>query len=564
MTGQRRSIDERSLRTRLHAAPRPATIWALGALLLVVLELGHIAAGLSAVGGVLATAVGGTWGFLTRPAAGGGSEGALAVAVLAGGALFVGLIVAKWTRASLVRRGTDRLPSRSERLLDGAVLGGVIAAVIAVALWSGAVDAVGGWLQAALGQVAELPTLTSHETIPNRGHRTGDGTWTGTFLGLSPAVAWGLRVLVVYGYVTAWLGWAWLGYLWYRRHYRRLEWTPRDNVVRRLRSHRWGQFGMVITVLFLTLALFAPSLSPTTAAQNLYEPFSHSIQYYDAATESVESIIVGNANLQSQSEGIPSSNVGPFTYDQFGRFHPFGTLTNGKDLFTFLAYGAQVSLVIGLMSVGLSALFATVFSLLSAYYRGLVDLVLVVTGDTIMGVPRLLMVILLTVVLSNTWLAGLYNGGILLGLILALTGWPYLWRSFRGPSLQIAEEEWVDAARNYGQSATGIMRLHMLPYLVGYLIIYSSMVLGGVILAVAGLSFLGFGITAPTPEWGRAVNLGREFVASPSWHISLIPGVMVTLVVMGFNALGDALRDAVDPRTDAGTASETEARGGGV
>ncbi|MFC7058557.1 ABC transporter permease [Halovenus salina] len=150
--------------------------------------------------------------------------------------------------------------------------------------------------------------------------------------------------------------------------------------------------------------------------------------------------------------------------------------------------------------------------------------------------------------------------------MLAATGWPFLWRAFRGPTLQIAEEDWVDAARSYGQSATGIMRLHMLPYLLGYLLIYSSLVLGGVILAVAGLSFLGLGITSPTPEWGRAVDLGREFVATESWHISLIPGVMVTLVVMGFNAVGDALRDAVDPQSDSSVAdaSETESRGGGV
>ena len=132
--------------------------------------------------------------------------------------------------------------------------------------------------------------------------------------------------------------------------------------------------------------------------------------------------------------------------------------------------------------------------------------------------------------------------------------------------MSYTEEDWVDAARSYGQSPAGIMRLHMLPYLFGYLLIYSSLVLGGVILAVAGLSFLGLGITAPTPEWGRAVNLGREFVATDSWHISLIPGFMITLVVMGFNAVGDALRDAVDPKSDTGAtdASETESRGGGV
>jgi peptide/nickel transport system permease protein len=110
------------------------------------------------------------------------------------------------------------------------------------------------------------------------------------------------------------------------------------------------------------------------------------------------------------------------------------------------------------------------------------------------------------------------------------------------------------------------MRKHILPYIAGYLLVYGSMSLGGAIIAIAGLSFLGLGIDAPTPEWGRAVNAGQQYVASQSWHISLIPGVMITLVVMGFNAMGDALRDAVDPKSDDGSASSTEAdaRGGGA
>jgi ABC-type dipeptide/oligopeptide/nickel transport systems, permease components len=442
---------------------------------------------------------------------------------------------------------------------------------------------VGGWLGLRIGlfglfrTVADLvqsvlrlpgglPTVTSRELIPNQGYQTPDGTWQGTFRGLSPALAWGVRVTVVFAYVAAWLGWLGVGTRWYQRHYRQADWTPRDDVLRRLRGHRWGQFGLLIVAVFLTMALFAPALGTAPADQALYSPFSNSIEYYDSDSGAADDIRVGQANLQTRSEGFPDRNVGPLSYDQYDRFHPFGTMTNGKDLFTFLVHGARVSLVIGLLSVGVSTVLATVFALVSAYYRGVTDLLLVVTGDTIMGVPRLLLLILLTVLLSDTWLAELYDGGVLLALILAGTGWPFLWRSFRGPALQVAEEDWVDAARSYGQSAGGIMRLHVLPYLVGYLLIYSSLVLGGVILAIAGLSFLGLGITAPTPEWGRAVDLGREYVATESWHISLIPGVMITLVVMGFNAVGDALRDAVDPQSDAGVgdAGDAESRGGGA
>jgi hypothetical protein len=180
--------------------------------------------------------------------------------------------------------------------------------------------------------------------------------------------------------------------------------------------------------------------------------------------------------------------------------------------------------------------------------------------------PRLLVLVLLTVLFSDTWIADIYDGGILLALILAGTGWPYVWRSIRGPALQIAEEEWIDAARSFGQTPANIMRKHMASYVIGYLLIYFSMVLGGVIIAVAGLSFLGLGITAPTPEWGRAVNLGQEYIATTSWHISLIPGILITLIVMGFNAMGDATRDAIDPQSvnSEQAAGVVESRGGGA
>lgn len=555
-------MEEQPLTDRIRENPRPAALWVGGIVVLVLVELGRIATGTVTIGEALGDGLGFVEESLTA-----GNELAILTLVLV--ILLVGMAVATWTGRSFVRQVRPSIPVTHQQVLDSVVFAAIIGIVGFLAVQIGALDllrGVAGGVRSGLVWVGDLPTLTARETIPNQGYQTPDGTWHGTFLGLSPAIAWAIRVLVIHLYALVWVVWLWYGFIWYRRHYRQADWTPRDDVIRRLRYHRWGQFGMVIVFLFLTMAMFAPSLGTTTAEQNIYSPFSHTLEYYDDDLGEVTEILVGNANLETRSIGYGDANYGPLTYDRFDRFYPFGTLTDGTDLLTFLVHGARVSLIIGLLSVGVSAILATVFALISAYYRGLADLVLVVTGDTIMGIPRLLLLILLTVVLADTWLASLYDGGILLALILAATGWPFLWRAFRGPSLQISEEDWVDAARSYGQTPTGIMRLHMLPYLVGYLLIYSSLVLGGVILAVAGLSFLGLGITSPTPEWGRAVDLGREYVATQSWHISLIPGIMVTLVVMGFNALGDALRDAVDPKSDSGAvdASETEARGGGV
>jgi len=414
------------------------------------------------------------------------------------------------------------------------------------------------WLEHAS---ASLPTLLSRETIPNAGYWNGT-RWVDTFLGLSPAVSWAIRVLLVYAYAFAFAGWAIVGYRIYRRHYRVADWTPRDDVVDRFRGHSWGKFGLLVVFLFVVMAIFAPTLGPTTVDTNMRNSYSHEMQYWNDDTSSVETVLVGTANQNSLSTG-DDRHVDPLTYDDYGRYHPFGTLPTGRDLFTFIAVGSRISLVIGVLSVALSALLATSLALVSAYYKGRVDLSLVLLSDAVMAMPQLLLLIMLTTVLADTWIGGLYSGGFVLALIFAFTGWTYMWRSVRGPALQVSERSWIDAAESFGQKPGTIMRKHMLPYVTGYLLIYGSMTLGGAIIAIAGLSFLGLGVAPPTPEWGRAINLGQDYVNTDAWFISFIPGVLVTIVVTGFNALGDGVRDAIDPQSDSAT-GEAAGRGGGA
>jgi|GEM_PF-170065 len=568
--------EDPSFRERLAAAPRPAALWALGAVLVVLPELGALVETLVVLGSqvpaVLATALAGAeWVRDLSLGAFGPAGWAVALALWAFALAVVVevLRLAVPTRALLRRFAPDVAEGAEHRTLvryERAVLAVAVAAAVLLAYTPalGLVDGAIGVFVSALSPLRELPTLLSREVIPNQGHRLPGGGWEGTFLGLPPAFAWALRVALIYLYAAVCVWWGLRGYRVYRRHYRVSSWTPTDDTLGALRVHRWGNFGFLVVFLFVTMAVFAPALGPTTVQENIERPYSYSIQYLNEETGGIEEITVGRANGESRSRGLPDTNVGPLTYDDFGRFHPFGTLPNGKDLFTFIVAGARISLVIGLLSAGASAAIAVVVALATAYYKGVLDLAMVVIGDTIMGVPRLLILVLLTVLLGDTWLSEIYSGGVLLALILAGTGWPYLWRTVRGPALQVAEEEWIDAARSFGAAPARIMRKHMAPYIVGYLLVYFSMVLGGVILAVAGLTFLGLGITAPTPEWGRAVNLGQDYVASPSWHISLIPGILITLIVMGFNAVGDAVRDAIDPEAEGGTESGVEGRGGGA
>ncbi|OYR83173.1 peptide ABC transporter permease, partial [Halorubrum sp. E3] len=407
-----------------------------------------------------------------------------------------------------------------------------------------------------------LPSITSRDLIANTGHRLPDGGWEGTFLGLSPAAAWAIRTGLVFAYATAFLVWLWRGFNVYRTHYRLADWTPRDDTVRRFRHNYWGLFGFVIVFLFVVLALWAPAVSPVEAQHNIYEPNAHEFQYLDENGE-VTSTTHVFANLQSRSDG--QNTIGPMSYDGYGRWAPLGTTNRGQDMMTHLSYGARTSLVIGVTAIGLGALIAVVLSLLSSYYKGITDIATVMASDTIQAVPALLLIMLVSVVFqeANHPIAQPLDGGLLLALIFAFAYWPGMWRAIRGPSLQVSEQEWVDAAKSYGQTPLQTMRKHMAPYIAGYILIYGSLLIGGVIISTAALTFLGLGINPPTPEWGRLINGGQSYISTSSWHVATIPGIAIVLVVIAFNALGDAIRDAIDPEADVDE-SEAATAGGGA
>jgi peptide/nickel transport system permease protein len=428
-----------------------------------------------------------------------------------------------------------------------------------VAPLNSAASAVEGFFGGISQWATGLPTLLSREVIPNQGYNLPGPGWESTFFGLEPMYAWLLRFVLVYLYAFIWLGWIWVGYRWFRKHYRFADWTPRDDMVDRLRDHRWGQFGFIVVFLFVVMAIFAPTLGPFALEQNVYEPYSYETKYFSEETGSVETIPIGAANRQTVSEGIPSQNVGPWTYDKFGRFHPFGTNGVGQDFLTFIVHGARISLMIGVVSIAIAGTLGVVFAMLTSYYKGLADLAVVIAGDSVQSLPLLLMLILASAVFNGRWIAKAYDGALMLILLFGLIFWPYFWRAVRGPALQIAEEEWIDAAKSFGQRPRTTMKKHMLPYIIGYGMIYASLTIGGVIIATAALSFLGLGINPPTPEWGRAVSAGQKYLASVSWHISVIPGVLITLVVVGFNALGDGIRDALDPQSEGATSEGEDA-----
>lgn len=571
---------EQSFRDRVRENPRPALGWLAGALLLVVLEFGRI------LDGVLAFGAAGKFlfdGLASIPSALQGNVesalatietdwigvffGALVHDVMALAMLFVVAIFLQgllpWRLDDVVGREIGR---RRQIYAERFLLTGLLAAVAVLLAYTPIGALVNGEISAwvrAVEILSDVPTLTSREVIPNMGHRTPDGGWDGTFLGLSPAWAWAIRFALVWIYAFAVFGWVWKGYNVYRTYYREADWTPRDDTIRRFKSQYWGLFGLFVVFAFVVLAAFAPAISPVGVDEHVYEPYNNEFEYLNDDGD-VEPVLHGVANSDSRSTG-GDDTIGPMSYDEYDRWMPLGTTPKGQSMLTHLSYGARTSLVIALTAVGLGVIIAVTLSLLTAYYKGLLDVLVVLTSDTIISIPVLVLVMLLAVIFqeSNHWLAEPMDGGLLLALILGFAYWPGMWRSIRGPSLQVSEEEWVDAAKTYGQTPRNIMRKHMAPYILSYIMIYASLLLGGIIITVSALSFLGLGIAEPTPEWGRLINDGRQYVPTSSWHISTISGIMIALVVLAFNALGDGIRDAIDPEADVGKAGAGAGGGGG-
>ena len=587
--------DVAPLRKRFLDNPRPGLLWLVGALALLLLELGRILGWVKALGTgvkfvVMTTATLPKW-------VGGNVESAVAdTGVLPGGLEPVGELLGSGVVTVLVfvfvvsvflslseRRVTrllrPNMPSYRRLTVERALLTGILTVVSALMVLTpigGLVEGIVGFFTAVLDDISnQAPTLTSREIIPNQGYRSPDGSgWEGTFLGLSPGQSWGVRVAVVYAYAFGWLVWLWRGYNVFREQYRAADWTPRDDTLDRFSGHFWGLFGLVVVFSFVILALWAPAISTVPLEERSNEPYRFEHQFLDDediegnpitdGSGDVETVRHGQANLYSVSKG-KGQNVGLLSYDDFDRFSPLGTTPSGGDMMTQLAHGARTSLIIALTGLGLATLIALVMALLTAYYKGLVDLLTVVTSDTIVSIPLFLLVMMLSVIFSGSDhpLVTPLDGGLLLAMVFAFAFWPGLWRAIRGPTLQIAEEDWIDAAKSYGQTPSKIMRKHMAPYVVSYTMIYASLLVGSTIIVTAALSFLGLGISEPTPEWGRIISSGQDYITTDSWHVSTVSGIMIVFVVTGFNALGDGIRDAIDPESDIGDGDAAAAGGGG-
>jgi len=268
---------------------------------------------------------------------------------------------------------------------------------------------------------------------------------------------------------------------------------------RRFTENRMALVGLTVAFLLILSAIFAPLIAP-------HDP----------------------TNMFRGMRG-----VGP-SWD-----HPFGFDHTGRDLLSRVIFGTRIALIVGMSSTLISVVIGVIIGAVAGYFGGWVDTVLSRVIDTLMAFPIIALLIVLASVLGPSLVTTV--------TVIGVTVWSRYARVVRADVMSLRQQDFVTAARATGTSDWRIIWRHILPNVLGPVIVLASLGVGSIIILEAALSFLGLGVRPPTPSWGGTLADGRAFI-SRFPNISLFPGLMIVITVLAFNFIGDGLRDALDPR----------------
>lgn len=219
--------------------------------------------------------------------------------------------------------------------------------------------------------------------------------------------------------------------------------------------------------------------------------------------------------------------------------HFLGTDELGRDVLTRMLYGARISLAVAISAVGLAMFAGTVLGAVAGYFGGWVDVVISRIADTFLAIPGLILTIAMVAVLGP----GLEK----IVIAIAMNSWAGYARLVRGSFIAVKKSEFVSAARAMGARPLRIIVLHILPNAIAPVVVVAMLSTAGAILTEAGLSYLGIGINAPTPTWGGMLEQGLDYIRTAP-HVAFFPGLAILITTLGFNLLGEGLRDILDPK----------------